>query len=128
MSFPNTFPRRSIRIAEQTWKQNFFAATQRIKANYLAIREAKTPLENVRATLQFLDGLMSTDRIVLAHPATRQKFREMFEVLPQRYYVCHGDLIARACERMKQVQEEEIQIQEKMIADYAIWRAAGLVV
>lgn len=129
MSFPfdSTTPRRSIRLAEKAWKENFFASTKRVMANYKAVREAGTPIENVRATLQFLDGLMSTDRIVLAHPATREKFRTLFDVLPQRYYVCHGDLIARACIGAKAIQEEEIRIQESMIRDYRIWRAQGLV-
>ena len=129
MSFPfdtNT-PRRSIRLAEKKWVADFHAATKRVMANYGAVKVAATPLENVRATLQFLDGLMSTDRIVLAHPATREKFRTLFEVLPQRYYVCQADLIARACRRMQQIQEEEIRIQESMIADYAVWKRQGLV-
>ena len=129
MSFPfdaNT-PRRSIRLAEKAWKENFFVATKRVMANYKAVKEAGTPMENVRATLQFIHGLITEDRIVLAHPATREKFRTLFEVLPQRYYAAQGDLIARACWRAQQIQEEEIRIQESMIRDYASWRAQGLV-
>ncbi len=130
MSFPygNGTPRRSIRLAEKAWKENFFAATQRVKANYTAIKNASDPFENVRATLEFLNGLISTDRIVLPHPLTRSKFREMFDVLPQRHYVMYSDLIVRTCMHAHRVMDEEIQIQEQMIADYAVWRAQGLVV
>jgi hypothetical protein len=130
MSFPfdNRTPRRSVRIAERTWRENFLAATRRIRANFTAVKEAPTPEENVRATLYMLDGLMTTDRIVLAHPLTRHQYRSFFDSIAQRYYVTQGDIIARACAKLHQVMDREIQEQEAMIRQWDAWKAAGLIV
>ncbi len=130
MSFPygNGVSRRSVRIAERTWRENFLAATRRIRANFLAVKEAPTPEENVRATLQLLDGLMTTDRIVLAHPLTRHQYRFFFDSIAARYYVTQGDLIVRACAHLHKVMDTEIQEQEAMIRQWDAWKAAGLIV
>ena len=129
MSFPYsaTVPRRSVRIAEKRWADDFHAAAKRVRAGLDGFKAAKGPNTKIFAAVCFLEDLMDKNKIVLAHPLTRSAYREMFQVMPTLESLRNSIQVQRLCIYLQEIMDNEIEQQEALQAQWNSWKAAGLV-
>ena len=127
MSFPNTTPRRSIRIAEKQYEADFRAAMHRVQEGLRGFKSAKGPNTKVFAAVCLLEDLMDKNKIVLAHPLTRSLYREMFQVMPTLEVMQNSTQVQRLCIYLLDIMDNEIAQQEARYAQWLTWKAAGLV-